>query len=220
MIESDLQAAGFEAHTSVSRETMDMYKHFNNHLSHWNKKINLVSSGTIDSFWSRHALDSFQLTKLLPSDARTFIDLGSGAGFPGISFAIAMRDTPDALVSMVESNGKKCNFLRTIIRELKLPARVLQGRVEKVDPEPYDVISARAFAPLPRLLEYASRFWGASTLGLFPKGTHWEQELIEAQKLWTFSFNAKQSETETEARILLIENLSRRNAVTSLGKEK
>lgn len=208
----DISGEQFQSHSNVSCETLEMYKLFINHLTHWNKKINLVSASTVGQYWSRHALDSHQLSQYVPAPAKTILDLGSGAGFPGLILAIDLRKRADIKVTMVETNGKKCNFLRTIVRELKLPARVIQGRVEETAPKPYDVICARAFAPLPKLLDYAKPFWGPHTIGVFPKGSSWQQELSEAEKEWKFSSETFNSETDTEARILLVKNLTRVDA--------
>jgi 16S rRNA (guanine527-N7)-methyltransferase len=143
----ELSPRDFMDRADISAETLDLY-HL---LTRWNIKINLVGQSTISNFWLRHALDSHQLIADLPADTKTIIDLGSGAGFPGIALAIHLRDISGAKITMVESNGKKCNFLRTVIRELSLPATAVQGRAEEITPEPYDVVTARAFAPLPRL---------------------------------------------------------------------
>ncbi len=210
MLGSALDRESFASTTNVSRETMNLYAQWGQLLVRWNKKINLVSPNTTNNFWLRHALDSYQLTKLIPTDARTCIDLGSGAGFPGIAFAIDQREQDDASISLVESNGKKCNFMRTVVRELGITANIIQGRVESVPSQSYDVISARAFASLEKLFEYAEPLWGKNTLGLFPKGANWQSEIEVARRNWNFSVDSVKSETDIEARILLVKDIVRK----------
>jgi 16S rRNA (guanine527-N7)-methyltransferase len=203
----DLSPRQFQAKADISAETLDLYQRWYHLLTRWNQKINLVGQNTLSNFWLRHALDSHQLYADLPAGTKTIIDLGAGAGFPGIALAILMRDTPGAQITMVESNGKKCNFLRTVIRELSLPATAVQGRAENLAPQPYDVVTARAFAPLPKLLTYAQPFWHADTLGIFPKGESWEAELNDAKADWDFTYEARPSQTDELARVLKITGL-------------
>lgn len=222
-----MNAEQFQRHISqeenVSRETFALYQQWLDLLTHWNKRINLVSPTTLHDFWLRHALDSWQLVKLLPKNTKTVLDMGAGAGFPGLALAIALKnkqDVPEANgersdrpgiqnVTLVESNGKKCNFLRTAIRELALPATVHQERVENMPPEPYDIITARAFAPLPKLLDYSLPFWGKNTLALFPKGENWQNETKAADKSHIFDLTTIDSQTNEVAKILRITNLQR-----------
>ena len=200
----------FQAKADVSDETLDLYRKWFDLLKRWNSKINLVGSGTLDNFWLRHALDSHQVYCLLPENTKTVIDLGAGAGFPGVALAILMRDRPDARITMVESNGKKCNFLRTVIRELSLPAEAVQKRAEDVAPKPFDVVTARAFAPLPRLFFYAQSFWHEDTVGVFPKGESWESEIDQAESDWEFSYTTKTSQTDELARLVKVVGLQKR----------
>lgn len=197
----------FQENAQISDETLEFYKIWFELLNRWNSRINLVAPSTLQNFWIRHAMDSHQIQECLPSHARTIIDLGAGAGFPGIALAIVMRDIEGAEVSLVESNGKKCNFLRTVIRQLSLPAEAIQSRAEDLDPKPYDVVTARAFAPLPKLLTYAHPFWGEDTLGVFPKGESWESEIRNAEDVWSFTATTRPSRTDESARILLVKDL-------------
>lgn len=178
----------FAKETNVSRETLAEYQAWHTILLKWNKKINLVSPTALDDFWKRHALDSWQLTPYMADKRHNYIDLGSGAGFPAIALAIAAKtQNPQSHVLMVESAGKKASFLRTVIRDLDLPASVTSQRAEEIIPKAYDVVSARAFAPLDKLLNYAQPFWGEGTIGLFLKGGNVQDELTEADKSWTYS---------------------------------
>jgi 16S rRNA (guanine527-N7)-methyltransferase len=206
-----MNAQEFMHESNVSRETLECYQAWYNILTHWNKKINLVSAATISDFWLRHAMDSHQLFALAPKATTAWLDLGSGAGFPGLAMAILMRDKVDACVTLVESNGKKCNFLRTVIRELKLPAEAVQVRVEALPAKSYGVISARAFAPLPKLLGHCVPFWDVDTVGIFPKGVGWKHEVEDAQSMWDFAYEAEQSSTDTEAKIIVARNLKKIN---------
>ncbi len=134
--------------------------------------------------------------------------MGAGAGFPGLAFAIhAAQEQNGQHVTLVESNGKKCNFLRAVIRELGLPATVLQVRAENTPPQSYDIITARAFAPLPKLLTYSAPFWSETTLGIFPKGERWQDEVDAAQTEWQFNLETKPSQTDENAKTLLVSGL-------------
>lgn len=202
-------AEDFANETNVSRETLADYELWLAHLLKWNRKINLVSPSALDDFWRRHALDSWQITPYMPEKARRYIDLGSGAGFPGVSLAIAAKSqNPESQVLMVESAGKKASFLKTVIRDLKLPARATSERAEKLEPETYDVVSARAFAPLERLFNYAQPFWGQDTIGLFLKGGNVEAELTEADKSWTYTHELIPSLSDSTGCIVKITGLS------------
>lgn len=207
MFGAELGPSEFQAKAGITPETLELYKRWHELLTRWNSRINLVASGTLNDFWLRHALDSHQTYPCLPTGTKSVIDLGAGAGLPGIAMAIMMRDTQNARVTLVESNGKKCNFLRTVIRELSLPANVVQHRAENLTPEPYDVVTARAFAPLPRLLSYTQPFWHGGTLGIFPKGESWETEINNAAAEWEFKYEARPSQTDDQARILIVKGL-------------
>ncbi len=211
-----MNAEQFQRQTNVSRETLELYQIWYNLLSHWNKKINLVAHSTIHDFWLRHALDSWQVVGLLPKSTKTVLDMGAGAGFPGLALAISLKNIPNAQITLVESNGKKCNFLRTVIRELGLPAKAVQERVENLNStkeHQYDVITARAFAPLPKLLEYSLPIWSDKTTAIFPKGENWQTELDEARKHYTFDLTTTKSQTNDQAMILQVTNLQRKAGV-------
>lgn len=199
----------FAAEIDVSRETLDHFTQWQALLNKWNRTINLVSPAALDGFWLRHALDSWQLAAHLPGNKGVdCLDLGSGAGFPGLAVAIACQQRGAGQVTLVESAGKKANFLRTVIRELGLPATVWADRAEKLPARPYDVITARAFAPLPRLLTYAQPFWGEGTKAILLKGQNAPEELTEAKKYWTFNVKMQQSRSDENSDILMIEGLS------------
>ena len=211
-----LDASGFAARSHVSRETLIDYAKWHALLRKWNRKINLVAPNTLEMFWSRHALDSWQVCPLFPDKARVLLDLGSGAGFPGIAAAIHLKHNArnygtageGAHVHLVESAGKKASFLKTVIRDLELPATVHGQRIENLAPMQADVITARAFAPLPRLFEYAEPHIHAGTEFILPKGEKAQTELENASEAWTFSLETVKSITQDDANILRIKNLA------------
>ena len=200
----------FARDSDVSRETLADYQAWHGLLMKWNRKINLVSPTAMDDFWRRHALDSWQIWPHVPETASKFIDLGSGAGFPGLAMAIGCKAREQGDVTLVESAGKKTTFLRTVIRELSLPAFASSERAEKIDPEPHDIITARAFAPLPRLFSYAQPFWGEGTIGLFLKGEAVSEELTKASKEWTYDVEIIPSQSNVTGCLLKITELRRR----------
>ncbi len=200
----------FASDSDVSRETLSDYQAWHALLLKWNRKINLVSPTAMDDFWRRHALDSWQIWPHVPETASKFIDLGSGAGFPGLAMAIGCKARAQGDVTLVESAGKKTTFLRTVIRDLGLPASASSERAEKLEPEPHDVITARAFAPLPRLFSYAQPFWGEGTTGFFLKGEAAQEELTKASKEWTYDVEIIPSRSDTTGCLLKITELRRR----------
>jgi len=200
----------FARDTDVSRETLADYQAWHALLLKWNRKINLVSPTALDDFWRRHALDSWQIWPQIPETALDFLDLGSGAGFPGLAMAIGCKARGQGHVTLVESAGKKTTFLRTVIRELDLPATATSERAETIEPTSYDIITARAFAPLPRLFSYAQPFWGETTIGLFLKGEAAQEELTESSKEWRYNVETIPSQSDSTGCLLKITELRRR----------
>ena len=200
----------FARDSNVSRETLADYQAWSALLLKWNRKINLVSPTALGDFWRRHALDSWQIWPHIPPNAKNFIDLGSGAGFPGLAMAIGCKEQGHGHVTLVESAGKKTSFLRAVIRDLKLPATATSERAEDIEPKIYDVVTARAFAPLPRLFSYAQPFWGEGTIGLFLKGEAVEEELTEASKTWRYNVEKVPSLSNGEGCLLKITELKLR----------
>ena len=202
--------ADFAAEPDVDTEILGAFEIWHDLLVQWNRRINLVGPRTLEAFWQRHALDSWQLAALVPDGTQTAIDLGSGAGFPGLAVGLELRRRGAGRVTLVESAGKKANFLRTVARELGLPVVVNQGRAERMNEAKYDLVTARAFAPLSRLLEYAHPFWGQGTTALLPKGETISSELVAAEKDgWTFSSETIASRSDPNGNVLIIRNLSR-----------
>ena len=193
---------------NVSRETFEKLELLERELRRWQAIKNLVGPATLDQIWDRHIVDSLQLLDLAP-DARTWLDLGSGAGFPGLVLAIAGAER-GLHVHLVESNSRKCAFLRHIARLTGAPAKVHEARLETLVPDfvgKADVVSARALASLTMLLDWTEPLLKAGTMGLFPKGRDAEIELTEARKKWTFEVEILPSLTDSEARILRITSI-------------
>lgn len=195
---------------SVSRETFRKLEIYADLLIQWNPKINLVSKSTIPELWDRHMLDSAQVHDMAPDSFSSWLDIGSGGGFPGLVAAIcASEKQPDAAFTMIESDQRKCAFLRTVARECGLKVTVTAKRIEAVEAIGADVLSARALSALPDLLGFADRHLAADGIALFPKGTRWKEEVAAAEKDWRFRYEALPSKTEPEAVILKIGGIQR-----------
>lgn len=202
----------------VSRETAERLERFVALLRKWQAAENLVAPDTLPLIWRRHVSDSAQLAKMFP-DARAWVDLGSGAGFPGIVIAILLAGTPDAIVHLIESNRRKCAFLRQAIRETGACAKVHAGRIEAILAawrEPVGMVSARALAPLDRLLWLAEPLLSKGANGAFHKGQDFEREIEEASKSWEFDLILHDSLVEGGGVILEIRHL-RHKANRSTG---
>ena len=176
-------------------------------LADWNGRINLVSAASLAEFWPRHAFDSAQLRPLAP-DARTWVDIGAGAGFPGLVLAILLKGAPGVRVHLVESQAKRCRFLAEAVERLALPAEVHNARAEDLT-LPADVVTARAVAPLGRLLGFARPFFAKGAVGLFFKSEGVEAEIAEAREAWRFTCNITPSASDPRGRILKLEGLAR-----------
>ena len=156
----------------VSRETEERLAAFVALLDRWRKTTNLISNATFASVWTRHVADCAQLLALAP-DARRWVDMGSGAGFPGLVIAIQLADVPEAKVHCIESDQRKCAFLREAARATGAAAIIHPERVEAIEPEslgPVDAVTARAFAPLPLTLKLARPWMERGAVGVFPRG--------------------------------------------------
>lgn len=197
------------AEQNVSRETISRLDAFVALLLEWQATTNLIAPSTIRDVWSRHVGDSLQLLKLAP-EARTWLDLGSGGGFPGLVIACAL--TPPEGVDLVESNAKKAAFLREAARVTGAPAKIHSMRIENF-PQSYagkpDIVTARALAPLPKLLGYIAPFIERGAKALLLKGQDVADELTEASKYWRIDAEMVPSETDGGGRILIVRELQR-----------
>lgn len=197
-------ATGFD----VSRETLDRVDRIVAELDNWRQRVNLIGPREWPVIWHRHVADSLQLLPCL-GDARSVLDLGSGAGFPGLIIGAALPE--GGHVTLVESVGKKCAFLRAAIQAADLPARVLQARIESVELERVDAVTARALAPLPKLLELSAKWLESGAIGVFPKGESLQEELTAARQKWTFSTEVRPSRTSSTGQILVVSEVKKRD---------
>jgi len=179
-------------------------------LKKWQNVQNLVSRETLPDLWTRHMRDSLQLLRYFPVQQGVVLDLGSGGGFPAIPLAIALKGS-DWKFHLVDSNKRKCSFLRTVSRELALNITVHDGRIEKLDPRvigSVSIITARATAPLVRLLDLCLPFWSEKTCALLHKGRECGEELTQAGAVWRFDVLCLPSETDPAGVIVKIDQLS------------
>jgi 16S rRNA (guanine527-N7)-methyltransferase len=192
--------------TPVSRETLDRLDRFVAVLLAWQQHTNLIAASTEPILWTRHIADSLQLLRLAPQ-ARIWVDLGSGGGFPGLVIACALADMPGAHVHLVESSTKKATFLREAVRAAGTPAEVHAVRIEDFVENltaSVDVVTARALAPLAGLLAATYPLLKTGTLGLFPKGQYVDAELTEAAKCWSIQSSLAPSLTDPKAKIVCV----------------
>ncbi|HWC64391.1 MAG TPA: 16S rRNA (guanine(527)-N(7))-methyltransferase RsmG [Rhizomicrobium sp.] len=195
----------FAAQTHVSRETLVRLKAYAGLLQDWNTRHNLVSQASLQDLWPRHFWDSAQLVPLIPPDAKTLVDLGSGAGFPGLVLAELLRDR--LAVTLYEATAKKCAFLSAAADRMGLAVTIRNTRMEDAAPEPFDIVTARACAPLSKLLAYASTFTGPQSRCLFLKGQNLGSELTEAHKSWKMKTRQIPSQTHPSGAILEVTDL-------------
>ena len=198
-------AASFASAFGVSRESRIAFETYEQLLRRWQAVQDLVAPSTVDAVWQRHFADSAQLLALSP-DAKTWLDLGSGAGFPGLVIAILLRERPGARVHLVESNMRKCAFLADVARATDAPVEIHQNRLESliIPPEfrSFEVVTARALAPLGKLIGFAKPFFSAGTVGYFLKGRDAPLEVEAAMKVWRFTSTLIPSRTDGDARIV------------------
>ena len=195
--------------TPVSDDALARLDKFAALLTDWQRRINLIAPSTLPHIWTRHIADSLQLLPLAPN-AKIWVDLGSGGGFPGIPLACALAQTPGADVHLVESNGKKAAFLREAVRITGVPATVHPERIENFGDSfggNADVVTARALAPLKSLCDQAFPLLAKGAIGLFLKGQDVEAELTEAAKYWTVEAGLKPSATSRDRVIVVVRGL-------------
>lgn len=194
----------------VSRETFQRLKLYVQRLEEWQKKTNLVAPSTLEDIWSRHIADSLQIMTLKP-EATSWVDIGSGGGLPGLVITAVMAEREGSQVDMIESIQKKCSFLRQVNRQMQGPAKVHCGRIEDVAAglDIPQIVTARALASLPVLLDLASPLLMNGAVGLFHKGREFESELADCDGLWRFDLIKHESVISTDSVILEIKNLER-----------
>ncbi len=181
-------------------------------LERWQAAKNLVSSTTLADVWTRHIADSLQLFNLA-SERERWLDLGSGGGFPGLVIGICLAERGVGQIDLVESNARKCAFLRHAARVTGARVKVHPARIEDVVGNftgKVDVVTARALAPLTQLLDWCEELLRTGTLGLFPKGQHLDTELTDSARYWKIQATTVSSVTDDAARILMIRSAERR----------
>lgn len=216
-------AEAFAARFAVSRETVSRLITYEAMLKRWQKTINLVAPSTLNHVWHRHFADSAQLYVLARSLSPTaggelaaWLDIGSGAGFPGLVIAILAAEHGGTRHTLIESDTRKAAFLREVARETGVVVDIVAARIEipanSAKVGEINFLTARALAPLPRLVELAYPYFGPQTAGLFLKGREVAGEIEEASRNWRFAFELKPSVTDEEGRVLVLQSLERKNA--------
>lgn len=202
-----LSAETFRAIAGASVAQVERLAAYLELLRRWQTRINLVGRGTLADPWRRHLLDCAQLAPLLPAGDPRLIDLGSGAGFPGLVLAILTR----AQVRLVESDQRKCAFLHEAARVTGVAVRIDNARIESLAPDACDIVTARALAPLPELLAYARKLLAPRGSCIFLKGRNWRAELTQAEQSWNMRVTPIQSRSDATGVILKIDELSERH---------
>ena len=201
----------FRAAFTVSRETVARLETYAALLKRWQRTINLVAPSTLNDVWHRHFADSAQLWGLRPATALSWLDLGSGAGFPGLVLAILAAETGGTRHTLVESDTRKAAFMREVAREVGVAVDILCTRIESAETHSkvrtVDCVTARALAPLPRLLPLVAPYFASHTVGLFMKGRDVAAELDAAATGWDFSADRHQSMTDQDGCILVLSQL-------------
>jgi len=199
----------FAAQAPIHPDSLSDYQRWEALLQKWNARINLVAPKSLPDFWQRHALDSAQAVSFIPKSARTIVDFGSGAGFPGVAIAIqAKHEGLDQTVHLIESAGKKASFLKSVSRETRLNTVVHAARIEAIPTLKADVITARAFAPLHRLLPLAWLHLSEGGQITLLKGSSVDAEIIEAQRSWSFKTQMTPSLSDESGCVLTLTDLA------------
>jgi 16S rRNA (guanine527-N7)-methyltransferase len=195
---------------NVSRETLQRLEEYEALVRHWTPAINLISKASIPTIWNRHIADSAQIFPLCPASASRWLDVGSGAGFPGLVVAILAKESrPDLEITLVEADARKATFLRHAAGRLGLSVDVVTDRIENLAPAQSDVVSARALAALPELLFIANHHLAPGGIAIFPKGARHAEEVAAARQGWSFDLESRASLSEPDAAILIIRNIKR-----------
>lgn len=203
---------------AVSRETAERLEVYASLLAKWQKTINLVAPNTIGDLWHRHFADSAQLLACAPQVPLRWLDLGSGGGFPGLIVGCVLAERPGSRLTLIESDGRKSAFLREVVRQTALstilPVDIITDRIENTANSTrvgaVDVISARALAPLDRLLGWCEPYFGSESVALLPKGRGIDEELAVARQIWDFEFDLVPSMTSEDGRIVVVRHLAAR----------
>jgi 16S rRNA (guanine527-N7)-methyltransferase len=210
-VDTPMNAHGFSAVSGATPAQLADLERFRVLLAQRNEVMNLVGPASLPDFWSRHAWDSAQLLKLAP-EARAWADLGAGAGLPGLVLAILGKGTLGFHVDLVESMTKRCKFLAEVVEALELPATVHNARAENLDLT-VEIVTARACAPLHRLLGYARPYLQGGATGLFLKGQDVVAEMKEAARYWEYEADVVPSKSDPRGRVVRVKRLGRARKV-------
>jgi len=202
-----MNASEFQARMGVSDAVVTDLERYRQRLVSGNEVMNLVGPASLPDYWNRHVLDSAQLLNLAP-DARTWADLGAGAGLPGVVLAILLKQSAGAKVWLIDSLAKRCRFLDQVVSELSLPAEVINARAESLNIKA-DIVTARACAPLDRLLQFAEPYRRTGADALFLKGERVEDEIATARRSHRFDVEILPSVSDPRGRILRIRSPQR-----------
>ena len=196
---------------NVSRETLDLFCEYEALLSKWNKKINLVSKNSLFDIWERHFLDSGQIINHVEASGKRWVDLGSGAGFPGLVVALLLRDRKiDCDIILVEKNLKKVFFLKEVVRKLDLNVKVLNKNIRTIEHLNADILSARAFSELKELIEISYHHRKERGVCLFLKGENYRHELDKTLNYWFFDYDVVDSYSNSSGNIIRVTNIFKR----------
>ena len=196
---------------NVSRETLNGFYEYESLLSKWNEKINLVSKNTLMDIWERHFLDSGQIIKHVEASEKRWVDVGSGAGFPGLVVALLLRDRKiDCDLVLVEKNPKKVFFLNEVIRKLNLGVEVVNDNIGTLEPLNADILTARAFSELNNLIELAFRHRKKEGICLFLKGENYRIELDKTLNYWFFDYDIIDSLSSSSGKIIRVKKIFKR----------
>ena len=196
---------------NVSRETLELFCEYEALLSKWNKKMNLVSQNSLFDIWERHFLDSGQIINHVEAAGKRWVDLGSGAGFPGLVVALLLRDRKiDCDIILVEKNLKKVFFLKEVVRKLDLNVKVLNKNIRTIEPLNADILSARAFSELNELIEIAYHHLKIGGVCLFLKGENYRRELDKTLNYWFFHYDVVYSYSNSSGNIIRVKNIFKR----------
>ena len=196
---------------NVSRETLNSFCEYESLLSKWNKKINLVSKTTLADIWARHFLDSGQIINHVDASGKIWVDVGAGAGFPGLVVALLLRDRKiDCDLTLVEKNTKKVFFLNEVIRNLNLKAKVINNSIDCIEPLNADILTARAFSELKYLIQIAHQHRKAQGICLFLKGENYRFELDKTLNYWFFDYDVVDSLSNPSGKIIRVKKILKR----------
>lgn len=200
----------FLEHFNVSRETIERLEIYEELIRKWNSAINLVAASTVDQIWDRHFLESVQAYDFADANSGKWLDLGSGGGFPGAVVAILAAEADSTIrMTCIESDIRKCEFLRTVSRSTGIPMQVVSRRIEETPPQEASIISARALSSLGKLLQFADRHVAPAGQAVFLKGESWPQEVDNARNDWTFDLETCPSLTNPTSALLKLRNIKR-----------